>query len=475
MLDAATTTPYQELATVMADYLGKRRQGLVVDTKDYAVLKHEVERVGSRSGDESWPHIWAAVELYLDHCVNTAHPQYFNQLWAGQSEPALVGGVIELLANTSMYTFEVAPVATAVENEMRTIFAHHFGLDGWESQVTTGGSNSNFLALLLALQSKFPDIKNAGLSAGWRPRVYVSKDAHYSFDKAVMMAGLGLDALIKVPVDGRGAMSVDALNTCIEADLREGFVPCLIAGTAGTTVRGAFDPFNDLATVAIANNCWFHIDGAWGGAIHYASDSKRLLGGTTLADSFSWDAHKMLGVPLMCSLIFVKQRGLMSRAFQLGDTSYIYHDSADSHDLGPASLQCGRRVDMLKMWFEYLFYGEQGFRERIYGFLDLAAYAERRVEQDPSLELQATRWINNICFRSHPPGMDKTIDLNAFNAAVRQRLKDTGRALVNQAYIDDELTIRLVIANKEATTADISRFFDLWTAEASRLASEWQR
>ena len=458
----------------MADYLDKRRHGPVTSYAPYAALKQRIEQVDDRAGHESWSLIWEAVELYLEHSVKTAHPQYFNQLWAGQSEPALIGGVIELLANTSMYTYEVAPIATVVENDMRSTFARHFGLDGWDSQVTTGGSNSNFLALLLALQARFPDIKHAGLAAGWRPRVYVSADAHYSFDKAVMMAGLGLDSLVKVPVDRHGAMRVDALKACIAADIRDEDVPCLIVGTAGTTVRGAFDPFTALSAVAKTNRCWLHIDGAWGGAIHYASESNRWLAGSSLADSFSWDAHKMLGVPLMCSLLFVQQRGAMRQAFQLGDTSYLFHDSDEDQDLGPASLQCGRRVDMLKMWFEYLFYGEQGFRERIDRFLELSAYAERRILQEPDLELQAERWINNICFRSHPQGCDKATDLNAFNKTVRERLKTTGCALVNQAYLDDELTIRLVIANKEATTADIARFFDLWVSEARQLKTEWQ-
>lgn len=473
MLESAQISPYRELAHLMSEYRQRQREGDVVESQDYQVLRDKLSVLKSRAGNETWSDIWEMVDHYLDDSVKTAHPLYFNQLWAGQSEPALIGGVIELLANTSMYTFEVAPMATVVENEMRAAFADQLGMSGWESQVTTGGSNSNFLALLLALNKKFPDYKHAGV-AGNQPRVYVSADAHYSVDKAVMMAGLGLGALVNVPVDARGAMDSEALRTRLEQDVREARTPCLIVGTAGTTVRGAFDPFTQLADIATEFNCWLHVDGAWGGAMTYATEEKRFLDGVDRADSFSWDAHKMLGVPLMCSLIYVAEKGALARSFNLGDTSYIFHDDNESHDLGPTSLQCGRRVDMFKMWLEYLFYGHQGFNQRVDHFLKLSAWAEQRIEQEPELELQADRWINNICFRYRPNGINDTETLNNFNQTVRDRLKIAGSTFVNQAYIGKELTIRLIVANKDVVAGDITRFFDLWMTEARRLEQEWQ-
>ena len=473
MLDIAQQSPYRELAHLMSEYRQRLREGQVVDSQSYDELRAKLDSIKTGAGDESWSVVWDMVDHYLDDSVKTAHPLYFNQLWAGQSEPALIGGVIELMANTSMYTFEVAPMATVVENEMRAVFARQLGMSDWESQVTSGGSNSNFLALLLALHKRFPNFKQTGLQQGEQPRVYVSEDAHYSSDKAVMMAGLGLNSLVKVPVDQRGAMDVKALKELIHADQQSGFTPCLIVATAGTTVKGAFDPYNELADVAEQQACWLHIDGAWGGAITYASDASQYLDGSTRADSFSWDAHKMLGVPLMCSLIFVRQPGAMNQAFNLGDTSYIFHDDNLSHDLGPSSLQCGRRVDMLKMWLEYLFYGNEGFRNRIDHFLKLSEWAEQRVEKESDLELQSERWINNICFRSKPAGLHDEEQLNTFNKTVRDRLKAAGSTFVNQAYLGDALTIRLVIANKDVTAADITRFFDLWVTEAQKLEKEW--
>ncbi len=460
---------FSELAAVLGGYASARTTGKVVEHLDYAALKSKLKALDIQVGSQSWDSVWTTVHAYLDNSVKTAHPQYFNQLWAGQSEPALVGSIIEAIANTSMYTYEVAPVATIIENEMLSVFKRIFGFESGDAQVTSGGSNSNYVALLLALHRKFPDLKQSGLYGLPKCAVFVSSEAHYSMDKASVMSGIGLDSLYKIPTDDRGVMRTDELQKQIQACIDEGRVPVSIIGTAGTTVRGVFDDFESLAKIAKKYDCWLHVDGAWGGAVAFSSEQRRFLQGFDKADSMTWDAHKMLGVPLMCGVLFTRDTGGFDQVCNLGDTSYIFHDSEDRQDLGPYSLQCGRRVDMLKMWLEYIYYGQEGLEARIDHFMHLSAIAEKRIKAEPSLELQTERWINNICFRST---VCEDGDLNSFNKAVRQRLYTTGSSFVNIAYLNDDLTIRLIITNKDVTEADIHKFFDLWLAAAAETNKE---
>lgn len=462
--------PYAALVDILERYSLQRAQGKVVDYVPYARLRDSLRSLPVTEGAESWDSIWTVVESYLSHSVKTAHPQYFNQLWAGQSAPALVGSVVEAIANTSMYTYEVAPAATLIENEVLERFKRVFGFAEGEAQVTTGGSNSNYLALLLALHQRFPEIKQKGVSHLPPLAVFVSDQAHYSIDKAMVMAGLGLDSLIKVPSDATGRINLAELENRLVSCVSDGRVPVSIIGTAGTTVRGAFDDFNALAKLSSKFACWFHIDGAWGGAVAFSSTERKWLNGSERADSLSWDGHKMLGVPLMCSVLFVRQTGHFDRVCNLGDASYIFHDGAERQDLGPYSLQCGRRVDMFKMWLEYIFYGEQGFEDRIDRFMSLSAIAEARIEAESSLELQSKRWINNICFRSTP---SIEVDLTEFNKRVREKLYHSGDSLVNIAYLDGEVTVRLIICNKDIGEADVSRFFDNWLAMAQATEKEF--
>lgn len=457
---------FTELARVLNHYASVRISGKVVEYKNYSTLKNTLQSLDIRIGNQSWDNIWTTVETYLDNSVKTAHPQYFNQLWAGQSAPALVGSIIEAIANTSMYTYEVAPVATIIENEMLSVFKRVFGFESGEAQVTTGGSNSNYVALLLALHKKFPALKQSGLHGLPECAVFVSSDAHYSMDKASVMSGIGLDSLYKIPSDDKGVMRMDELEKTIQACIASGKTPVSIIGTAGTTVRGAYDNFDELSVMAKQYDCWLHIDGAWGGAVAFSSEERRFLKGIDKADSMTWDAHKMLGVPLMCGVLFTRQPGYFDRVCNLGDTSYIFHDTEERHDLGPYSLQCGRRVDMLKMWLEYVFYGEHGFRDRIDNFMHLSSIAEERVKAEATLELQSERWINNICFRTTACSGD---DLNSFNKAVRDHLHQQGSSFVNIAYLGEELTVRLIITNKDVTESDIHEFFDRWLIAAAEI------
>jgi glutamate/tyrosine decarboxylase-like PLP-dependent enzyme len=462
--------PLTRLASVVENYIDERTRGKVVDYVDYSHLQERLSSLTIKEGAESWDSIWTVVDSYLAHSVKTAHPQYFNQLWGGQSTPALVGSVIESLANTSMYTYEVAPVATLIETEVLQRFKHVFGFLEGEAQVTTGGSNSNYLALLLALHQRFPEVKKQGVVGLPPVTVFVSDQAHYSMDKAMVMAGLGLDALVKVPSDDTGKIKLSELEKLLVQCVSEGRIPVSIIGTAGTTVRGAFDDFNGLAKLASKFSCWFHIDGAWGGAVAFSKTERKWLEGCERADSLSWDGHKMLGVPLMCGVLFVRESGHFDRVCNLGDTSYIFHEAAERQDLGPYSMQCGRRVDMFKMWLEYVFYGEKGFENRIDRFMALSSVAEARIKAEPSLELQSERCINNICFRSLPT---VDVDLTVFNKRVREKLYHSGKSLVNMAYLGEDMTVRLIICNKDIGEEDVNTFFDNWLAMADATEQEF--
>lgn len=55
-------------------------------------------------------------------------------------------------------------------------------------------------------------------------------------------------------------MKPEALDREIERVEKEGGVPLLVCATAGTTVRGSFDNFDEIADICKKHNVWFHID-----------------------------------------------------------------------------------------------------------------------------------------------------------------------------------------------------------------------
>ncbi len=189
--------------------------------------------------------------------------------------------------------------------------------------------------------------------------------------------------------------------------------------------------------------------------------------GIEKTDSFAWNPHKLMNIPLICSVILVKQKGTLQ--FNLTDlnTDYIFHDIDETEDLGTKSIQCGRRVDAVKLWFAWKYFGLKGYEQRIDNLMDMAAHAEKLVQENPRLELMAPRQSFAICFRYNP---DKEVDLNDFNLQLREMLRKSGQTIVNYGYIGKNLTIRLVTANGDLSKSDIDLFFNRLNAAALTLS-----
>jgi glutamate/tyrosine decarboxylase-like PLP-dependent enzyme len=182
-----------------------------------------------------------------------------------------------------------------------------------------------------------------------------------------------------------------------------------------------------------------------------------MFAGIEQSDSFAWDAHKLMNIPLMSSVILVKKAGTLQHNIIDANTDYIYHDLDEIEDLGRKSIQCGRRADSVKLWFAWKYYGKEGYAKRIENLMELAEYAEQIILKTPKLELVVPRQTVSLCFR-YRPSVD--VDLNDFNLRVRETLRKSGKSMVNFAYIDKELVIRLVIANNEMEKVDVDEFFN---------------
>lgn len=409
------------------------------------------------------------IEAYLRNSTKTYSPQFFNQLWGGTEMTGVLAEMVTSAANTSMYTYEVAPVATLLERTLIDRLNQLVGFEAGEGIMVTGSSNANMIALLCARHRCLPDAKQDGLTAQTQPlAAFVSEQAHYSFLKAANLLGLGTKQVIKVPADEDDRMDAAQLEQAIAASLERGERPFFVGATAGTTVAGAFDPLPAIAAVSQKYGLWLHVDGAWGGPVLFSPKYRHLLAGSHLADSFGWDAHKLLGVPLICSAILVKQPGTLLSACSSEDTHYIFHDDDDSaYNLGPMSLQCGRKVDALKFWLSWKHYGTQGYAARVERLFELARYACDRVRSHPDLELVNDPQFLNICFRYRPCDRTRSEpELDRLNLAIRDRLMLTGQAFVNYACYRNRLTIRLVLANPKVEEADLDRFFQSVLAAA---------
>ena len=86
-------------------------------------------------------------------------------------------------------------------------------------------------------------------------------------------------------------------------------VPFFVGTTAGTTVLGAFDPFEEIAAICKKHKVWMHVDGCWGAAALLSPEQRHLMKGCELSDSLAWNAYKLMGLPLQCSAFLTTHQG----------------------------------------------------------------------------------------------------------------------------------------------------------------------
>jgi len=425
-----------------------------------AISQEKLERIFSLDEPGSAANIKRLIDQYLASTVRTGNPYFFNQLFSGFSLYGFIGEVITALTNSSMYTFEMSPVATIMEKELISKMSKLVGYPTGGGTFVPGGSNGNMLAMLAARHRFAPQSKWKGLS-GISPLVaFISEDAHYSMLKAASQVGIGIKNVKKIPVNEQGQMITDDLEDAIIDVKNNGQLPFFVGATSGTTVRGVFDPLEEIGSICRKFDLWFHVDGSWGGSILLSSVHRDLLAGAELSDSFSWCAHKMMGAPLMCTVALFKKPDILMEINQISGTDYLFHDEQDAQlDLGNISLQCGRRVDALKLWLSWKYYGDKGYEKNIDRLFSLAGYAAKKVEQSADLRLMNDVKSLNICFQVCPKGISADA-YNNITLRVRNHLMETGGPMVNYAYINSDLVIRLITANFELKVTHLDQFFD---------------
>lgn len=391
---------------------------------------------------------------------SSSSPRFVNQLFGGRVPAAVAAEMLVPVHNTSMYTLKAAGALVLVEREVLGRMLAAVGFENGEATMTPGGSLANLVAMVLARHRAAPEVRDAGMGQR-RLALYTSQESHYSVRKAAGLLGIGRDSVRMVSTDEAGRMDVERLREQVRDDFGRGWTPFLVAATAGTTVRGAFDPIRDIAGVCRDHGLWLHVDGALGGSFALSPEHRHLLDGSDLADSFAWDAHKMLGVPLSASALLVADRGQLAAC--LDETAdYLYQSDRDDLNPGHRSIQCGRRNDALKIWAAWRHLGDVGWARRLERQMDLARRAAELIRQDPDLTLLEPPPSVNVCFTVRGCPSDVVCD----------RLDRLGRLKIGHGMVRGVRAIRLVCVNPDLEEADLRRVLDEVKSVAAQPAAD---
>ncbi len=380
---------------------------------------------------------------YIEYSVNTNHDMYLNQLWSRTQETSVLGELLSSLTNTSMYTYEAAPVATLLERKMLDYLTKMIWEEVCDGIMTSGGTASNLQALLAARNSQLESVKNKGLRALKKnPVILTADNCHYSIKRTANILGLGQEQLVEVETNNDGVMTVEALKkTLRDLDSRE-FYPFCIVSTAGSTVEGSFDDIESIGKICKEKQIWFHVDAAYGGSALLSDKHKKLMNGIELADSVTWDFHKMLGLNLPCAFLLTKEKGVLQKTLSSDNDSYLFHD-VENYNLGVSSLQCGRRNDILKLWLTWLRFGSNSFEKRVNRLFEQSIYFTELIQKSQKFNLIKKPHSINVCFRY------ASEDGSRKEEEIRTELLKTGKLMVNYSKDKDGHFFRIAFTNPD--------------------------
>jgi glutamate/tyrosine decarboxylase-like PLP-dependent enzyme len=215
------------------------------------------------------------------------------------------------------------------------------------------------------LAHAFPGLSEEGLrKLPAAPIIYLAGSAHHGFLKIASMTGLGRTSLRTVAVDADLRMDVADLADKLATDRKSGFAPFMVIGTAGSTAAGVIDPLSELARFCRAEQLWFHVDAAWGGAAAISPRLRNHLAGIGDADSVTCDAHKWLSVPMGAGMFFCRHADAVLKAFE-AQVAFMPGKTEAVLDPYTSTVQWSRRFIGLKLFLALAERGESGYAEMI--------------------------------------------------------------------------------------------------------------
>ncbi|MEU6376736.1 lysine decarboxylase DesA [Streptomyces sp. NPDC046909] len=414
-------------------------------------------------------------DVYLRDAIYFHHPRYLAHLNCPVVIPAVLGEAILSAVNSSLDTWDQSAGGTLIERKLIDWTTARAGLGpNADGVFTSGGSQSNLQALLLAREEAKPG------PGGWEEgasfaklRIFASEVSHFSVKKSAKLLGLAPDSVVTIPVDHDKRMQTVALAHELERCKAAGLVPMAVVATAGTTDFGSIDPLPEIAELCAQYGTWMHVDAAYGCGLLASVKYRGRIDGIERADSVTVDYHKSFFQPVSSSAVLVR------------DASTLRHATYHAEYLNPKrmvteripnqvdkSLQTTRRFDALKLWMTLRVMGADGIGQLFDEVCDLAVEGWRVLAADPRYDVVVEPTLSTLVFRYIPAAVTDPAEIDRANLYARKALFASGDAVVAGTKVAGRHYLKFTLLNPETTTDDISAVLDLIAGHAEQYLGE---
>ncbi|WP_212765741.1 aminotransferase class V-fold PLP-dependent enzyme [Streptomyces sp. PKU-MA01144] len=386
------------------------------------------------------------VEAVAYGAADPADPHCVAHLHTPPLALAVAADLAASALNPSLDSWDQAPAASALEAEVtRALAAEVYPRAARpDALVTTGGTEANQLAVLLAREHHGP------------VRIVCGAGTHHSVYRSAWL--LGLPEPVTVPAPD-GTTDLAALGDALTA-LPDG--PVLVTATAGTTDAGLVDPLDGIADLCERHGAELHIDAAYGGPLLFSPRHRNLLRGLDRAHSVTFDLHKLGWQPVAAGILAVPDSARLTPLAHTAD--YLNPDDdteAGLPDLLGRSLRTTRRPDILKIAVTLRALGRDGLADLVDRTLTAARDCADLIEKHPGLELHRRPVLSTVLFR--PRGAS-----DSAVAGLRRRLLHDGRAVLGRAHADGRLWLKATLLNPHITAHDLDTLIALVEGSTTR-------
>jgi len=411
-------------------------------------------------------------EIYtslLSNAIHVTHTKSLAHLHCPPLIPALAAEMMISALNQSMDSWDQSAAATYLEEEMIRWLCGAFGYrEGADGTFTSGGTQSNYMGLLLARDAFCWkhwgwNVQKDGLPPeARRLRILCSEDAHFTVKTSASQLGLGENSVVLIKTDHRRRLCVKDLHQKLAQLRQEQLFPFALVATCGTTDFGSIDPLREMAKLAKENGIWLHVDAAYGGALLLSRDFSGKMQGIELADSITVDFHKLFYQPISCGAFLVKD----GTSFRFIHHHANYLNPVEDEEEGVPhlvnkSVQTTRRFDALKLFVSLRVIGTERFSEMIdYTFRLAQAAADRISEMDKLTVLNKQPELNAVVFRYQPDFCQDKEMVNKANRLICRMLLQRGSAVIARTSIDGTAYLKFTLLNPRTTIEDIESILE---------------
>ncbi|MEL6997490.1 MAG: pyridoxal-dependent decarboxylase [Pseudomonadota bacterium] len=398
-----------------------------------------------------------------DGMTHWQHPRFFAYFPANAAPVSMIADMLTTQMAAQCMLWQTSPAATEIEIKMVDWLRQAIGLpDGFKGTLQDSATTATFCAVLTMREKALDWAGNRdGLSSGPCLRVYASAQTHSSIDKAVQLAGIGRENLVKIPTRADYGMDPVALAEAIAADRAAGHTPAGIVICTGGTSIGAMDPVAEIMDVAEDEGLYTHVDAAWAGSAMICPEYRHFWDGAERADSIVFNPHKWLGAQFECSAHFLRDPGELIQTVGLRPDYLKGPGDEDIVNFNEWSVPLGRRFRALKVWFLLRAYGLDALRTRIRNHVTWAEEACERLRAHDNLQIVTEPSLSLFTF-AHVDGDGPT-------QALLEALNDDGRVYLTQTSHEGRYVIRMSVGQFDTAREDVVYGCDVIEEMAEKL------